>query len=117
MGLGDDVLVLDRDDRNVEADHGTRLAGKVAGARDHVLAGDLALVGGDDPLAVGTLFDRGHGRVAIDFGTARAGTLGQRLGQVGGLDIAVIRMLDGAEDAIGFAQRPDFLDLLRASGC
>jgi hypothetical protein len=54
MRFGDDVLVLDRDDRNIEADHGTRLAGKVAGTRDHVLAGDLALVGLDDPLAVGT---------------------------------------------------------------
>ena len=45
MRLGDDVLVLDRDRRDVEPDHGAGLAGEVAGGADHVLAGDVALVG------------------------------------------------------------------------
>ena len=41
----------------------------------------------------------------------RARALGQRLGQVGRLDVAVIGMLDGAEDAVGLAERPDLLHL------
>ena len=44
-----------------------------------------------------------------------AGALGERLGEIGGLDIAVVGMLDGADDAIGLAQRPDLLDLAGVS--
>jgi hypothetical protein len=40
----------------------------------------------------------------------RARALGQRLGQVGRLDVAVVGMLDGADEAVGVAQRPDLLD-------
>jgi len=38
--------------------------------------------------------------------------LGQRHGQVGGLDIAVARMLDRADKPVDIAQWPDILDLL-----
>ncbi len=55
--LGHDVLVLDRDDRNIEPDHGAGLAREIAGRRDHVLAGDVALVGLDEPLARGRPLD------------------------------------------------------------
>ncbi len=111
MRLGDDVLVLDRDHRNIETHHGAGLAREVAGAGDHVFAGDVALVGRHPPFAIHRLRDAGDRGVAIDLGAARARTLGQRLGQVGRLDIAVVGMLDGADDAVGFAQRPDFLQL------
>ena len=52
-------------------------------------------------------------RLAVDLGAARAGALGEGLRQVGGLDIAVVGMLDGADDAIGLAERPDLLHLPR----
>ena len=57
----------------------------------------------------------GDGGVAVDLGAAAARALGQGLGQVGGLDVAVVGMLDGAEHAVGLAERPDLLHLLRAS--
>ena len=57
--------------------------------------------------------DAGDGRLAVDLGAARAGALGEGLGQVGGLDVAVVRVLDRAEDAVDLAERPDLLDLLR----
>ena len=63
----------------------------------------------DLPLAVARLLDAGDHGVAVDFGAAIARALGQGLGQVGRLDIAVIGMLDGADDAVGLAQRPDSL--------
>jgi hypothetical protein len=37
----------------------------------------------------------------------------QRLRQVGWLDIAVIRVLNGADYAIHVAERPDILNLIR----
>ena len=58
MRLGDDVLVLDRDDRHVEADHRAGLAREIAGRRDDVLAGDVALVGLHQPLAGRRALDR-----------------------------------------------------------
>ena len=38
----------------------------------------------------------------------------QRLGQIGGLDIAVLGMLDRADDPLDVAERPDLLDLVAA---
>ena len=52
------------------------------------------------------------GRVAVDLGAERARALGERLGEVGGLDVAVVGVLDGADDAVGLAERPDLLDLV-----
>ena len=40
---------------------------------------------------------------------------GESLGEIGGLDIAVLGMLDCADDVAVSAQRPDFLDLDWAS--
>ena len=113
MRLGDDVLMLDRDDRNVQPDHAACLAREVAGGADHMLACDLALVGGDFPLAGGGAGDTCHRGVAVDFGAAVARAARQRLGQVGRLDIAVTRMADGADQPFGVAERPDVLHLVR----
>ena len=74
---------------------------KLPVAAHDMLAGDVALVGLDQPFAVGGRSMPITARVAIDLGAAVARALGQGLGQVGGLDVAVIGMLDGAENAIG----------------
>ena len=113
VSLGDDVLVLDGNDRHVQPDHGPGLAREIAAGGDHMLTGDVALAGVDHPFAVRLLRDAGDGGVAINGGAQLARALGQGLGQVGGLDIAVIGMLDGADQVIGLGERPDFLDLVR----
>jgi len=51
--------------------------------------------------------------MAIDLRAERPCPAGKSLGQVGGLDIAVIGMLDRAEQTVRVAERPDFLDLIR----
>jgi hypothetical protein len=112
MRLGDDILVLDRDDRDVEAEHLAGLTHEIAGGGHQVLAGYVALIGGDLPFAGRRLGNCGDAGLAVDPSAAVAGALGERLGQVGGLDIAVIGMLDGAENALDIAQRPDLLDLI-----
>ena len=59
------------------------------------------------------LLDIEHQRVAIDGRTACARTFGERLRQVGRLDVAVVRMKDAADQSIDVAQRPEFRDLRR----
>ena len=58
------------------------------------------------------LRDRGDGRVAVNRRAILSRAFGQRLRQVGGLDIAIIRMLDRADHAVHIGKRPYFLDLI-----
>jgi hypothetical protein len=111
MRLGDDVLVLDRDHGNVEPEHLPGSPGEVAGGADHVLAGDVAAIGLDQPLAAGRALDAEDGRVAVDLAPARPAPLGQRLGEVRRLDVAVVRVLDGTQEVLRLAERPDLLHL------
>jgi hypothetical protein len=99
--------------RDVEPDHRAGLAGEVAGGAHHVLAGDVAFVGPDQPLAGRLLLDPDHARLTVDFGAAGARAPGQRLGQIGRLDVAVLGMTDRADEPLDVAERPDLLHLLR----
>ncbi len=74
---------------------------------------DLALVRRHLPVTVLKLLQRRHGRIAVDGGATVARALGKRLCEVCGLDVAIVGVLDGAEQAIGLTERPDFLDLFR----
>ena len=49
--------------------------------------------------------------MAVDLRPAIAGAARQSLREVGGLDIAVLWMLDRADDSLNIAERPDLLDL------
>ena len=84
---------------HVEPDHAPGLAREIAARGDHVLADDVALVGDDLPFAAARRLDRGHGRLAVDLGAVVARAARERLRQIGGLDVAVLGMLDGAENA------------------
>ena len=70
------------------------------------------------PLSVRTIhrrrraLDAVDGGVAVDLGAARARALGEGLGEVGRLHVAVVGMLDRADDAVGVAERPQLLHLL-----
>ena len=97
MRLGDDVLVLHRNDRNADPDHAAGLAGETARSRDDVLADDVALVGDDLPFAARLPLDRRHRRPPVDLAALIARAARQRLGQVGRLDVAVLGMLDRAQ--------------------
>jgi len=78
-----------------------------------VFADHIALIGPDDPFSGATLLDAGHAGIPINLGAPGACALGERLGQIGRLDVAIVRMLDGAEHALDIAQRPDLLELGR----
>ena len=113
MLFGDDILMFDRDHRDIEPNHRPGLAGKIAGAGNDMLAGNVALIGGHQPFAIRLLADPGHHRVPVNRRPALPRPLGQRLGQIGRLDIAIVRMLDRPQHTVGVAQRPDRLDLIR----
>ncbi len=113
MCLRDDVLVFDGDHGDLQAQHLPGLLHEVAGGRDQVLAGDLPLVSGHLPLPGRGATDGGDAGLAIDGGPALPGTGGEGLGQIGGLHVTVIRVLDRAHQIVGVAQRPDLLHLLR----
>src|SRR5271169_4929393 len=68
------------------------------------------------PLSVATFHSPlgcGHDGMTVDLSPALARRPRQGLGQVGGLDIAVLGMLDRADDSVDVAKWPDLLDLLR----
>ena len=109
--LGHDILVLDRDHRHVEPDHLAGLAREAARRRHDMLAGDIALVGRHQPFAIGLLGDRRHRHVAMDRRTILPRALGQRLRQIGGLDIAVGGVADRRDHAADVRERPDLLHL------
>ena len=111
MRFGHDILVLDRDHRHVDSDHAAGLSREIAGRRNDVLADHLALVGRDLPFAARQPLEARDGRLAVDLGAALARATRQRLRQVGGLDVAVLEVLDRANDAVDVAERPDVLDL------
>ena len=113
VGLGDEVLVLHGDGGNVEPDHRPGLAGVVAGGAHHVLAHDVALVGAHPPLAAHGPLDGRHLGAAMDLRPPVAGAAGEGLGEVGGLNVAVLGVEDGADEAVRVAERPDRLDFVR----
>ena len=112
--------MLDRNGGHVEAEQPSGLARIVAGGADHVLGDDVALVGGQLPLARGRALDAGHFGLLVDLCAAAAGPLAQRHGQIRRRDVAVVGMIERADDVrrIGAVaeldQRPQLLDLLRS---
>ena len=113
IDVGDDELVLDRNDRDLEADHLGRGAGIVAGSRDHVLGANVAFGRLDDPFIVVALDPR-HGHPLDDLGTGHPGPLGQCHRDVHRCDVPVGRVPERAHETLGIDQRPQLLDLVRA---
>ena len=111
--LGDDVLVLYRQYRDIEADHGARAPREIARGGDDVLCDPVDFVGPHEPFAAGSLFDTRHAVLAMDDRAPGSGAPGQGLGEIRGLDVTVVGVADGADEAIGDRQGPDLADLLR----
>jgi hypothetical protein len=73
----------------------------VAGGVDHDLAADVALFGMDDPFAVFAA-DAGGGAEAQDRGAHVARALGQRLGQLCRVDVAIGGVVERALQVMRF---------------
>ena len=111
--LRDQVLVRHRDDRDVDArERGRSRSANIPPA----LTTTSASI---SPLSVTTPVTRprstviaGDARVRVDLGTAPARTLGERVRQLGGIDVAVGRQVRRAEDAVGRHRREQPLRLV-----
>ena len=126
VGLGHDILVFDHDGGGLDAEEFCRALGVVAGGGDDMLGGDVeAVVGGDEVAAA--FFKPGAGddpfaagpAVAVDLDLALDGraqlprALGHRLRHVGRVDVAVLRVVERADQVFGADERPAVLDLVR----
>src|SRR4029079_1965761 len=69
-GIGDPILMDDRDIRDFQPEHGARLPCIVAGGADDMLTGDVAAIGPDLPLAARRPFEALDLGLEIDLGAA-----------------------------------------------
>ncbi len=79
-----------------------------------MLTVDITFVGLNNPAVISLLLKLQHCSIAIDSCSASASPLGQRLSQVSGLNIAIIWVLYGANNALDIGHGPSFFDLLRS---
>ncbi len=113
--LGHDVLVAHRHDRHAYADHARDLGGEHAAAVDDELALDVALVGADagdaatQALALGV--DAEHPCVRVELHAHRPCAGRERVGELGGIDLAVGRQVRRTHDPVGDHQREQLLGL------
>ena len=104
-GIGEHVLMLHRHHRVVHAHHRADFVHTVAAGVDHHVAIDVALGGFDGPGVVRVLLQPRHSGVAVDLGTGFARPAGQRLTQLGGVDVPVERIPKAAHQILGRNQR------------
>jgi hypothetical protein len=99
------ILMRHGDDRHVLPDHGHDLAGPIAGGVDHDLAGDVALVGDHAPFARGRALQPGHLGEALDAAAEITRALGEGLGQLARIDVAVERIPQRADEIMRLQKR------------
>ena len=110
--FGDDVLVLHRQHGNVQPHQRASAPRETAGGADDVLAHHVALVRRHPPLPGPSALDARHAGLPLNRRALGAGAAGERLGQVRGLDVAVLRVADRAHQTFRGGERPDFPHLL-----
>ena len=98
-GLGDEVVVLERGEREVEPDHPSDLLGPQAARVDDMLRVDGAPLGHHVPGAVDALAQRLHLVVLDDLGAALSGRAGVRMDGAGGVEVALAVRPQPADDA------------------
>ena len=104
------VVVLAGMQGHVHPDRCRQFPGPHAGAQHHEFGGDIALIGGHSGHASGPGANGGDGHVLKDTCAGRARALGQRIGDVHGVGVAVRGNVDPAEKVPGVQQRSPRLD-------
>ncbi len=115
-GISDPVLVNDRNCRNVEPQHGSGLAGIISCRRDDMLADDIALIGLHLPLTAWQALETFDLGVEIDLGAIVARTFGERHGDIGRRNMAILGVIERAQHImVVFKQRPQFTGACRGN--
>ena len=103
-GFGDEILVLERHQRQLDTRHCRHFARPQSGRIDDHVGANRALVGFHLPAAVGARTSRDHGREAMHFRTALARAPGVGMGHAGRIDIAAIGLVHDAANAVEIGQ-------------
>ena len=101
------------DDRHVDADHPRDLRRVHAAGVDDDVGADGALVGHHLVHAAVLQRDAGDARALLDVGPAQPGAVGQREGQLAGVEVAVLRQEGRAQHAVGAHRWEHLLRLCR----
>ncbi len=109
--IGDDILVLHRVQREVDAGHCTDLARPKTACVDDMFGVHGALVRDHIPAAVGALVGLYHLAVGFDRGAAHARGLGVGVGGAGGIKVAVERIIKPANNAVDIGHWRDLGDV------
>ena len=104
--LGDDVVVLHRDERQVVAGEPGEPARPLAGSVDHDLRADVALRRREHP-AAGAPLHGGHRRVPDDLRPERGRAAGEGVGQAGRVDMPVGGQVGGGDHTFGIHDREE----------
>ena len=112
-GFEQGIVVLAGVQRHVDADGGRQVAGPHACAEDDAIGIDFTMRGGNAGYAAFGGADGGYRHVLDNAHPGAARALGERLGDVHRVGVAVRRNMDAAEHVAGVQQRHPFLDRLR----
>ena len=107
--VGDEILMLHRDQRHADTGHGADLPCPLTGAIDDHFAADSALARQHRRHPTTLKLYPEHVGVLEDPDAAQARTLGKRLGDVGGIDLTVGGQKRGAHQVGNVHQRPQLL--------
>ena len=105
QGVGEEIHVLHRRHRVVDAEHVTDLVDAITGRVDDFFTGDITVLAVHDKFAVGLARDAFDRVEAVNLGTGGARLARQREGDAGRIDIAVERIPPGAAQTVGVHQR------------
>ena len=97
--IGDQILVRHRQQRQVNPGHGANLARPKAACVHQMLGDDGALFGHHFPRAIGARVGLQDAVVQHDLGPAHPRGLGIGVGGARGVEVAVERVIQGADDA------------------
>jgi hypothetical protein len=112
--VGHQVLVLHGVERMIDPDHLADLARPQPTGVDHLLGRDRALLGDHLPGAVAARVQLEHPVAQHDLRALDPRRLGIGVGGTGGIQVAVERVVERAEQALGIGDRADLGDLLGA---
>ena len=108
----DQILMAHHHHRQITAKHFAHFARIVTRRIDHDIAGDLALWRGKNPFFAHTFCAR-HGAKPLDMRAQIARALGQGLGQLRRINIAVIGIIERAQQIMRFHKGINRLDFIR----
>ena len=111
--VGDDILMLNRNNRNIQPHHRRRLTRVVARRSNNRFANNVALRRCNEPFAVSLRRDRLHLRLQADLRTAILRPLRKRHRDIDRRSMPILRVEDGTQQSFRVAQRPKLLDLFR----